>query len=801
MGGGIVDYLWPFRDAAEGKALAAVRRQEKECRQLLYRGKSADCRVSAGQKFSITGHLYGDVELLPSVTRVTCKSADLTAEGSAHYEVAFVAIDGNMTFRPERVTPRPHIKGMLTGIIDAAGPGQYAEVDDMGRYKVRFMFDTSGPDGGKASRPVRMMQPHAGGGYGMHFPLRGGVEVLITFIDGDPDRPIIAGTVPNPQTPSPVSAANARRNVLRTGAGNEMNIDDTVGSERIKFTVPHGNTVFQLGAPNLAESGAALATTGAFTATATAGTSMVGGFHAGLSAISSWFGSGNIVSEASKMSIGTFLLSGGQALSALASAAAAAIAGYKGALEFSEKRALRNGVAAQDKATKKWQSCDACTKDLEQRRAGLPPELQVTAIALEEQQKAANAAYADSLDTRRKRDQSREASVGLWTDQNEVAHTRRAARLDEQYQQERGQAQSALSAARRAQDTFATTLADAARDPNLSLEQQRAIMEYRDALGACGNDCDGLAADQVNADKELKKYHDMRADHSDEHAWIQSAEKTVGATAAVVGATTQLMSTILALASLAKKKEAQIKLTSRWARLSGNLRKSDNASRASISVSPSTPLHAVGATGSATLFGKDVAIEGDMVGIYASGTKGHVAVNGKKKATLSAKDRTEVSSTDVTFVQGQEVKLQGWDGRSKGPFFVINPDNTGNRFMLKNRDWTLSGDDKAVKLGKSGAWEIKLDDKGIDAGKKDAGEIDLSATKAVVKKKSTQLTLEDEKGVLKSKVCHIEGQNTKCKVSESQITLDAQGRINLEAKKVDVKAKSIALNGAKVDLG
>jgi len=100
-----------------------------------------------------------------------------------------------------------------------------------------------------------MAQPHAGAGYGFHFPLRDGVEVLITCVEGDPDRPIISGAIPNPTTPSTVAAKNATRNVIRTGGGTEINIDDTEGSERLKISVPFANTVFQMGAPNAPTSG------------------------------------------------------------------------------------------------------------------------------------------------------------------------------------------------------------------------------------------------------------------------------------------------------------------------------------------------------------------------------------------------------------------------------------------------------------------------------------------------------------------------------------------------------------------
>jgi len=135
-------------------------------------------------------------------------------------------------------------------VVETAQAGEYSEVDEEGRYRVRFAFDRSDAEHGKASRPIRMAQPHAGAGYGFHFPLRDGVEVLITCVEGDPDRPIISGAIPNPTTPSTVAEKNATRNVIRTGGGTEINIDDTAGSERMKISVPFANTVLQLGAPN-----------------------------------------------------------------------------------------------------------------------------------------------------------------------------------------------------------------------------------------------------------------------------------------------------------------------------------------------------------------------------------------------------------------------------------------------------------------------------------------------------------------------------------------------------------------------
>jgi len=117
--------------------------------------------------------------------------------------------------------------------IDAESSGEYADLDSQGRYKVVLPFDLSGRRGGKASAWLRMAQPYAGSNHGMHFPLHKGTEVLLTFIDGDPDRPIIAAAVPNPETPSVVNDQSLARAGFVTPGGGCLVADDTAGKEQI----------------------------------------------------------------------------------------------------------------------------------------------------------------------------------------------------------------------------------------------------------------------------------------------------------------------------------------------------------------------------------------------------------------------------------------------------------------------------------------------------------------------------------------------------------------------------------------
>ena len=93
-----------------------------------------------------------------------------------------------------------------------------------------------------------MAQPYAGSGHGMHFPLHKGTEVLLTFIDGNPDRPIIAATVPNVESPSMINSSNATNAGFRTAGGSMFTIQDREGSQRISLHSGDGKSSFVLGA-------------------------------------------------------------------------------------------------------------------------------------------------------------------------------------------------------------------------------------------------------------------------------------------------------------------------------------------------------------------------------------------------------------------------------------------------------------------------------------------------------------------------------------------------------------------------
>lgn len=222
--GGVIEYGTHHKDELEAEAMAQIRAEEWNATQKVYRGESDNSLLSAGCSFTILGHpLLGDIHLL--ITEVVHKAVQPVGLQGSGAEVAyfnqFKAIDFTRPYRPPRASPKPRIYGIINGIVQCdpiAEPEQHAILDTKGRYRVRLLFDTA-THPQDPSHPIRMAQPHAGPHYGHHFPLKPGIEVLVAFIDGDPDRPIILGSVPNEVTPSPVTMPNALLNRIKTTTG------------------------------------------------------------------------------------------------------------------------------------------------------------------------------------------------------------------------------------------------------------------------------------------------------------------------------------------------------------------------------------------------------------------------------------------------------------------------------------------------------------------------------------------------------------------------------------------------------
>ena len=175
------------------------------------------------------------------------KEANLCRSRDTAYSHTFTAIPAQHTFRPERTTPRPHIAGTLPARVTAAENCTYAYIDDMGRYRVKLPFDLDEWSPGGESRPVRLAKPYAGPEYGIHFPLHEGTEVMLSFVQGNPDRPYISGVMHDSAHPDHIPADWNTRNVIRTWANNKLRMEDQKGQEHIKLATDYQKSQLNLG--------------------------------------------------------------------------------------------------------------------------------------------------------------------------------------------------------------------------------------------------------------------------------------------------------------------------------------------------------------------------------------------------------------------------------------------------------------------------------------------------------------------------------------------------------------------------
>jgi type VI secretion system secreted protein VgrG len=174
----------------------------------------------------------------PEVLTSDVQRRDALAEGERyHNDYEFLAAD--VPFRPARLLRRATIAGPQTAIV--TGPAnEEIHTDVHGRVRVRFHWERRGLTGDRASAWVRVAQLWAGGGFGAQFIPRVGMEVVVEFLDGDPDRPLITGCVYNGQNQPPYALPGmATRSGIKTdssphsGGHNELRFEDAAGREEV----------------------------------------------------------------------------------------------------------------------------------------------------------------------------------------------------------------------------------------------------------------------------------------------------------------------------------------------------------------------------------------------------------------------------------------------------------------------------------------------------------------------------------------------------------------------------------------
>lgn len=238
----IYDYFGGYTEKADGDRFARLRLEQLESEQQVVRGEANCASLTAGHKFDLTEHANQQANQAYHILAVrhTASIPNYVNDGSEfEYSNSFDAVPQTVPYRPPLRTPRPLVHGTQTAIV--TGPsGEEIWVDKLGRVKVHFHWDRRGKLDENSSCWVRVSSSWAGKGYGNFSAPRIGQEVIVDFLEGDPDQPIIVGRVYNGEQTPPCDPGgkggviSGLRSKTHKGSGfNEMIMDDTAGKEKI----------------------------------------------------------------------------------------------------------------------------------------------------------------------------------------------------------------------------------------------------------------------------------------------------------------------------------------------------------------------------------------------------------------------------------------------------------------------------------------------------------------------------------------------------------------------------------------
>ncbi len=243
-GPGIDVYEHPGRYDVPGSGarLSQVRLEEISMARAMGEGESTSPRLTPGRIFQLTDHPVVDLNGDYLITKVEHRGFEASGEvgaGEERYSCRIEVIAAGKPFRPARSTPKPVIHSVQTAIV-VGPPGEEIHTDEHGRIKVRFHWDRSGLRDDRCSSWIRVAQASAGAAWGSMFIPRVGHEVVVSFIDGDPDRPLATGSVYHgtnvPPYPLPADKTKSTIKTQSTpggGGSNELRFEDKKGSEEV----------------------------------------------------------------------------------------------------------------------------------------------------------------------------------------------------------------------------------------------------------------------------------------------------------------------------------------------------------------------------------------------------------------------------------------------------------------------------------------------------------------------------------------------------------------------------------------
>lgn len=242
----IYDFPGEYSKKNQGDTIAKIRMEEEEAQYLVVTGTSSCRAFTSGYRFDLKDYVRKDMNQAYVLTNVqhvatvgsTYTTATVGNDESA-YSNSFTCIPHKVPFRPPQVTPKPIIQGVQTAVV-VGKAGEEIWTDNYGRVKVQFHWDREGQFDEFSSPWIRVSQVHAGKGFGGIDIPRIGEEVIVGFLEGDADQPIIVGRVYNAKNMPPGGLPGAgmisglKSNSTPGGGGNNsIMMDDTKGKEAV----------------------------------------------------------------------------------------------------------------------------------------------------------------------------------------------------------------------------------------------------------------------------------------------------------------------------------------------------------------------------------------------------------------------------------------------------------------------------------------------------------------------------------------------------------------------------------------
>lgn len=238
----IYDYPGEYETKDEGEAYVRIRLEELQSQVQVMHGAGNARGIAVGSVFKLADQPREDQNRKYLITASTLDfvlNAYETGQGEgATFHASFDCIASDVPFRPQRTTRKPLVQGLQTAIV--VGPaGDEIYTDEYGRVKVHFHWDRYGKEDENDSCWIRVCHPWAGKGWGSVAIPRIGQEVVVEFLEGDPNRPLITGRVYNAEQmppfglPAGAVISGLKSNTHKGSGYNEMSMDDTAGKEKI----------------------------------------------------------------------------------------------------------------------------------------------------------------------------------------------------------------------------------------------------------------------------------------------------------------------------------------------------------------------------------------------------------------------------------------------------------------------------------------------------------------------------------------------------------------------------------------